>query len=268
MILKICPLENDQVWKNLKHKDKDAYELRQFSQQRTNKFDEEYVSEVLEIWMSAKKQPKLFQCFQLEKPQWKIDDSTVMTCHSLAQEVAMTLLCSLQNLTSSYKNLIKACKRIYWTLLPHVKLLNQSKVFFLTENGLRQVLCYYLILLMRNLVFKSEKLGVTGDTFCGMLQWIKDQCHLLLTLRTPFANDIRTFKQEAEAMILLYVEGKDSNHEIALRMEAMNRYLHLKDTIRYNKAQAQVPSTSPMTPTSDYKSLVPIGPSDIEALCA
>lgn len=257
----ISPIEDDQVWKNLKYKD--AYELRQFSQQRTNKFDEEYVAEVMEIWMSAKKQPSLFKGFTIQS-QWKIH-STIVKCQSLAQEVAMTLLYRTQFMTETYKDLIKACQLIYGKLLPHVKIMKQTKVFLLTETGVRQLLCYYLIMLMRNLVLKSEKLNVTGDTFCGMLQWIHQQCHLLITLKSPF-DDIRTFKHEASAMLLLYGEGRDSNHVIALRMEAMNRFLYLKDTLRYEKAKSKVPSTSPMTPVSDYKKVKTIGPSDIKKL--
>lgn len=264
MILKVFPLSNDEVWKNLKC-EKDAYELRQLSKQRVDQVNEEYVSQVMDIWMSAKKEPKLFQGFELGRPQWQVD-SMVVTCHSLAQEVAMTLLCSLQHLTESYKTLIMACQRIYWVLLPHIKLLKQSRVFLLTEAGVRQLLCYYLILLMRNLSFKSEKLNVTGDNFCGMLQWIHDQCHLLIGVRSPFINEIRRYKHETSALLLLYGEGRDSDHVIALRMEAMNRFLYLKDTLRYEKAKSQVPSTSPMTPTTDVNKVMTIGPSDIQKL--
>jgi hypothetical protein len=238
---------------------KDAYELRQLSKQRTENFDEKYIREVCQIWDLVKARPPPHVVIE---SRWEICDKRIV-CRSLAQEYYLSLL---HWVLSEKKELARACRVVQWKMLPCAKIIKTSPVYFMSENGCRQLLCFTLVRLMVSLVFKSEARESTGNMFCGMIQWILNQTHLLIQLKSPFEVEARQIKLEMRAMLLLYVAPDNSDHGIQLAMEAMNAFLLLKDTVRYEKAKSRVPATSVLIPTTTHRVISPIGPSSISSL--
>jgi len=253
------PLFSDSVWANCGgFTGKDDHELCELSKQRTEKFDDEYVRQVCQIWNAAKARPPRVKI----ESHWTVTGKTV-ACRSLAHEYYFTLL---HWVLKEGTSLNLACRVVQWKMLPCAKLVRTSPVFLLSEPGCRQLLCFTLVRLMASLVVKSEALGSTKDNFCGMIQWIQEQCHLLVRLGSPFAAEARQIKLQMHGLLLLYVQPDTTDHGIALAMEAMNVFTALKDPARYEKAKARVPPTSALVPTAKHRAIAPIGPSSLASL--
>lgn len=255
------PLFSDSVWANFGYTGRDAYELRKLSEDRTEKFDGEYVRQVCRIWDEAKARPPHAAAAVLES-HWVIGGKGVV-CRSLAHEYYFTLL---RWVLEEKKDLNRACRIVQWRMMPCALLVKSSPVFFLSEPGCRQLLCWTLCRFMAGLIDLSEAMGSTEGVFCGMIRWTLDQCHLLARLRSPFAEQARALALRLRPLLLLYVKPDDADHDIALAMAAMNAFLALRDTARYEKARARVPPTSVLAPTDRHRPVPPVGPSSVSSL--
>jgi hypothetical protein len=248
---------------------KTHHELRLLSEKRTNAFDQAYVKEVVNIWNLAKARPNLFKDVSI-RSQWKSHvDGKIIVVRSIVYEYYFTLLFWVDQLLekNSVLLLARACVVIKWFLMPYAKLLaSKTSLFLFSEDGCKQLLTISLVKLMVELVHQSEAAGAVSDNFCGMVQWVINQTTLLVHLNSPFAGKAAAIKSQMEALMLLYVKADDASHEMALALEAMRRFSLLKDNIRYEKAKSKVSATAAMPPSSQYKHVIPIGPSTIKRL--
>jgi len=255
------PLYSDSVWANFGYTGRDAYELRKLSEDRTEKFDGEYVRQVCRIWDDAKARPRLASGGLL-RSHWVLNGKTVL-CRSLAHEYYFTLL---RWVLEEKKDLNRACRIVQWRMMPCALLVKSSPAFFLSLPGCRQLLCWTLCRFMAGLIYLSESLKSTEGVFCGMIRWTLDQCHLLVRLRSPFAEPASALQLRLRPLLLLYVKPDNADHDIALAMAAMNDFLALRDTERYEKARARVPPTSGLEPTTTHRPVPPVGPSSVSSL--
>ena len=253
------PVYSDRVWANFGYTGRDPYQLRELSKKRTEQFDQEYVRQVCRIWDEAKARPPRDARL---RSQWVIGGKTVV-CRSLAHEYYFTLL---RWVLEEKTELNKACRVVRWRMLPCALLVKSSPVFFLSEPGCRQLLCFSLCRLMAYFIDLSEKRDSTGGNFCGMIRWTLDQCRLLAGLRSPFAAEAEAIRARLRPLLLLHVPSDSVNHGISLAMEAMNDFLVLRDTARYQKARARVPATSALIPTDTHRPVRPVGPSSVSSL--
>lgn len=223
------------------------------------------VAVVAQKWFEAENRPRQGEAEDAEKKfsEWQLGDHKVV-CHNLCHEYAMTLLKATIHPSATIKCLLAKCQVLAYYLLPHSKLMTTT-VFWLTEEGVRQLLSYHLAVLFFHLAVKSEKRGSTGSAMQGMLSWAYRQFVALETVKAPFC-DLATHRRSVLALLLMYVEGKDETHTIGLRLAAMNEFLELKDLARYKATEMKVPPHTTVDPTTKFDLPEPQGPSTLDTL--
>jgi hypothetical protein len=73
-------------------------------------------------------------------------------------------------------------------------------------------------------------------------------------------------RKHMEAMQLLTIPPDNTDHKIALALEASLRFVELGDTTRALQARACVPSTAQIAPSASHAPVKPLGPSTIKEL--
>lgn len=196
-----------------------------------------------------------------ELSAWKLGSKEVVS-KNLSHEYALTLLKATIHPSTDVKVLLAKCRILVYFLLPHAKLLTTT-VFWLTEEGVRQLLAYHLAVLFYHLAVKSERKGSTGKAMLGMLAWSYEHFLALQEVKAPFP-DIPKYQNSAFALLLLYVDDENDTRRVGLRLAAMKRFLDLRDKERYKTAEAKVPPHTTIDPCTEFAMPELVGPSSLE----